>query len=100
MKIKENSFFAKVAAKKLKTAKVAITIGQTIYLHNTSKDEFLSDICWVRHEKQHLRQFRKYGLLRFIVMYTWESMRKGYYNNKWEVEARAAENKDGNENKP
>jgi len=28
----------------------------------------------------------------FTFMYLWESLRKGYYNNKWEQEARAAEN--------
>ncbi len=91
MKIKENSFIARLAAKKLKSDNMAITIGKTIHLYNTTKDVFLSDKKWVRHEMQHIRQFQQYGLIRFIVMYTWESMRKGYYNNKWEKEARAAE---------
>lgn len=92
MKIKENSFIARLAAKKLKSDNMAITIGQTIHLYNTSKEKFLSDERWVRHEMQHIRQFRRYGILRFIVLYTWESIRHGYYNNKWEKEAREAEN--------
>lgn len=91
MKIKENAWIAKLAAKKLKTGSIAITVGETIYLHNTTKEQFLSDRRWVCHEMQHIRQFQRYGFLRFIVMYTWESIRKGYYDNKWEVEARAAE---------
>jgi len=92
LKIKENSFIARLAAKKLKSDNMAITIGQTIHLYNTSKEKFLSDERWVRHEMQHIRQFRRYGILRFIVLYTWESIRHGYYNNKWEKEAREAEN--------
>jgi hypothetical protein len=30
-------------------------------------------------------------LYRIHIKYLWESMRKGYYNNKFEVEARQAE---------
>lgn len=92
MRIKENSFIAKLAAKKLKTDSVAITIGQTIYLHNTSKESFLADKKWVRHELQHIKQFQQYGFFRFICMYTLESIRHGYHNNRYEKEARDAEN--------
>lgn len=91
MKIKENAFIAKLAAKKLKSDSMAITIGETVYLYNTTKEAFLSDRKWLRHEMQHVKQFQQYGLVRFVVLYVWESIRKGYYNNKWEVEARAAE---------
>lgn len=92
MRVKENSFIAKLAAKKLKTDSIAITIGQTIYLHNTSKENFFADVKWVRHEQQHIKQFKRYGFLRFLCMYTWESIKHGYYNNKYEKEAREAEN--------
>ena len=39
--IKENSWIAKLAAKKLSSENVAIVIGKTIHLHNVSKEDFL-----------------------------------------------------------
>jgi hypothetical protein len=89
--IKENSWIAKLAAKKLQTENVAITIGKTIHLHHVSKDDFLKDEKWVRHEMCHVQQFKKYGFFNFIIKYLWESWKVGYYNNKFEAEARKAE---------
>ncbi len=80
-----------LAAKKLRSSRIAIVFGNTIHLHNTSEHEFLSNSRWVRHELVHIRQFREYGFLRFIWLYLLESLRKGYYNNRFEVEARASE---------
>lgn len=91
MKIKENSWMAKLAAKKLKSDNVAFTFGKTIYLYNVSKAAFLSNRSWVKHEMQHIAQFKKYGIIRFTFMYLIESLRHGYHNNKWEIEARAHE---------
>lgn len=90
-RIKENSWLAWLAAKMMKSAQMAMVIGKTIHLHNTHKAEFLKDTRWLKHEMVHLRQFRQYGLLRFLLMYTWESIKKGYYNNKYEIEAREGE---------
>ncbi len=39
----------------------------------------------------HVQQFKKYGFLNFIIKYLWESWKVGYYNNKFEAEARKAE---------
>ncbi len=89
--IKENSWIAKLAAKKLKTQNVAIVLGKTIHLYNVTKDEFLQNKKWLKHETRHLQQFRQYGFLKFILMYLWEGIRKGYHGNKYEVEAREAE---------
>lgn len=89
--IKENSLFAKVAALKLSQKRMAIVIGKTIHLYNCSSQEFLKNEEWVRHEMEHLRQFRQYGFIRFITLYLLESIRNGYYNNKFEVAARRAE---------
>lgn len=91
VKIKEHSLIAKVAALKLGSQKVAIVIGRTIHLHNTNKQEFLKNIRWVRHEMCHIRQFKKHGFLPFIFKYLWESLKKGYYRNRYEIEARNAE---------
>ena len=89
--IKENSFIACIAAKKLGCRKVAIVFGNTVHLHNTSKQEFNSNARWVRHEMIHLEQFRRYGKWRFTMLYILESIRNGYWNNRFEVEARDAE---------
>jgi hypothetical protein len=91
VKIKENSWVAKLAAIKLKSAKVAIVFGRTIHLHNTKKGEFLQDTDWVCHELKHIEQYRKNGFVDFIAKYLLEWIKKGYYNNKYEVEARESE---------
>jgi hypothetical protein len=90
-RIRENSWMAWLAARKLGVPAVALTIGRTIHLHRTSKEVFLSDQRWVRHELAHVGQFRKYGFWRFIYLYLAESLKKGYYSNKYEIEAREAE---------
>jgi hypothetical protein len=94
IRIKENSFLALLAAKKLKTDKVAMVIGTTIYLHNTSKEDFLNNQRWLKHELVHIEQYRKHGLLKFLALYVWYSMKCGYYNNPFEVEAREGERGD------
>jgi Domain of unknown function (DUF4157) len=89
--IKENSWLAKIAAKKLKANAVAMVLGKTIHLHNTTKASFLKDERWLKHELCHIKQFKEHGYFLFVVKYLWESLRKGYYNNRFEVEAREAE---------
>ena len=89
--IKENSWLAKIAAIKLRSSSVAMVLGKTIHLHNASKEDFLQNKKWVKHELCHVQQFKQHGYLLFIIKYVWESLKKGYYNNKFEVEARAAE---------
>ena len=91
-RIKENSWIAKIAAGKLHSENVAIVIGKTIHLHHVSKMDFLKDEKWVKHEKCHLQQFKKYGYFNFIFQYLLESIKVGYYKNKFEAEARDAEN--------
>lgn len=91
-RIKENSWLAKMAAKKLGKKEVAMVLGKTIHLWNATQGEFLNNEKWVKHELCHVRQFQQYGFMGFIARYLWESMRKGYFNNKYEIEARNAEN--------
>ncbi len=91
LNVRENSWIAKWAAKKLKSENVAIVIGKTIHLHNVSRQQFLADEKWVKHETCHLQQFKKNGTFIFLLKYLLESIRHGYYNNKYEVEARSAE---------
>jgi hypothetical protein len=89
--IKENSWVAKIAAWKLNTGSVAIVFGSTIHLWNSSKEQFLQDEKWLKHELCHIRQYKEHGYAGFMIKYLWESLRKGYYNNRFEVEARQAE---------
>jgi hypothetical protein len=91
-KIKENSWIARIAAWKLRSDNVAIVIGSTIHLHNTSRESFLMNKRWLRHELKHIQQFHEYGFFPFIFKYLLETIRNGYYNNRFEKEARIAEN--------
>ena len=91
VRIKENSWIARVAAWKLGADHVAIVIGKTIHLHNVSATVFKANRRWVNHELEHIRQFRRHGFMRFIFLYIVESVKNGYYNNKFEIEARKAE---------
>ncbi len=89
--IKENSFMARLAAIKLKQSKMAMVIGKTIYLHNTTKSEFLMNKKWLRHEIAHVKQYQKQSVLRFLFLYLMENFNNGYANNRFEVEARQKE---------
>ena len=91
IRVKENSFWARLAAKKLGSDKVAMVIGRTIHLHNTAATEFWNNERWVKHEMAHIEQYKRYGLIRFLVLYLWYSARYGYYNNPLEIEARSKE---------
>jgi hypothetical protein len=91
VRIIEKSFIARVAAWKLKSDNSAIVIGNTIHLFNASRLEFLKNKAWLCHELKHIQQFRQYGFVHFILMYLRESLLHGYANNKFEIEARAAE---------
>lgn len=91
VKIKENSLLARIAAYKLNACSVAMVIGKTIHLHNSTKEDFLKNQRWVRHEIAHVNQYIELGLLRFIALYLLETYNKGYQNNRFEVDARQKE---------
>jgi hypothetical protein len=69
----------------------AMVIGKTIHLSGVSKKVFLQDKSWLAHELIHVQQFQRYGLFYFLLLYIIESVRKGYYMNKFEIEARNGE---------
>jgi len=78
----------------------AITIGRTIYL-SCSKEDFLSDTPWVRHEFTHVQQYRKYGILEFAKRYLFFAIFfHSYSKNPFEKEAISAEGPKPNYNKP
>jgi hypothetical protein len=89
--IHEQAFLARIAACQLRTPQVAVTLGRHILLWNTDRRSFMARPAWVRHELCHVRQFKRYGTLLFLLLYFWESLRRGYTGNRFEVEARRAE---------
>jgi hypothetical protein len=91
IQIKENSILAHLAAKKLRADKVAMVIGNTVCLHNTTKEEFLRNTRWVKHEMAHVEQYRRHGIFKFLLLYSWYSIKYGYTNNPFEIEAREKE---------
>ncbi|MGI8636691.1 MAG: eCIS core domain-containing protein [Segetibacter sp.] len=91
VKIKENSWLARMAAKKLKSGSMAMVVGKTIHLHNSSREDFLRNKRWVRHEVAHVKQYAQLGAFRFIFLYLLETFNKGYENNQFEVDAREKE---------
>ena len=92
IKIRENSWLAKMAAKKLKEKNMALVAGTTIHLWNISKKEFLKNDKWVKHELEHVKQYKQHGFIGFLTLYLIESIKKGYYHNKFEAAAREKEN--------
>ena len=44
-----------------------------------------------RHELMHIEQMKREGKVMFTVKYLWQSFTVGYKNNKYEIEARKAE---------
>lgn len=91
VRIKERSLLARIAAYRLGSVRVAIVVGHTIYLHNTTTGHFLNSPAWLLHELKHVDQYERLGLIGFLWKYLLETIRNGYYNNALEVEARNAE---------
>ncbi|MBS1779770.1 MAG: DUF4157 domain-containing protein [Bacteroidetes bacterium] len=92
--IKENALAAKIAARILKTDRVAIVFSKTIYLHNVSAKNFLRNTKWVLHELKHIQQYETAGTIPFILRYSLLSLKYGYNNNPYELAACAAEQED------
>ena len=89
--IKERSVLARIAAHWMKSDQIAMVIGKTIHLHGVSRQDFLKNVSWLRHEACHVVQYKELGLIPFIWHYLWECKRVGYYQNRFEVAARDAE---------
>jgi hypothetical protein len=92
-RIVEKSVFARIARLVLKSSNVAMVLGKTIHLSGVDRNTFLKDEGWVAHELCHIRQFSEHGFYRFLWLYLKESIKVGYFNNKYEIEARSAGSK-------
>lgn len=47
----------------------------------------------LRHERCHIKQIKRDGRVLFAIKYSWWTLLRGYWNNPYEVEARAAEDR-------
>ncbi|CAN5245069.1 hypothetical protein BH11BAC6_BH11BAC6_00990 [soil metagenome] len=83
---------ARIGAFIRREKKIAIVTGNVIHLWNTGQEEFLQNKKWLRHELVHVLQYREYGYTKFITLYIWEFIKKGYHKNKFEKEATLYEN--------
>jgi hypothetical protein len=91
VKIKTNSKRARLAAFKLGTKSVAMVWGNTILLHNVTRENFFKNIAWVRHEVRHVQQSKKLGKYNFLWRYFILSFKHGYRNHPFEIDARLHE---------
>lgn len=60
----------------------AITLGRTIFVARTTR----LDPELLLHEFRHVQQFSERRT--FPLRYIWESLRRGYYSNRYEADAR------------
>ncbi|OWP62826.1 hypothetical protein CDA63_12300 [Hymenobacter amundsenii] len=93
-RIVENSPLARLARLKLAAPNVAMVLGNSIHLSGVSREQFLRDPFWIAHEMEHIRQFARHGRLGFLVRYLRDWARHGYYQIPFEIEARAAAERD------
>lgn len=87
MRIIENSLIARLISKKLGKP-MAFTPTTTIHLYGVSKEVFLEQISWVRHEQSHISDYRSargpLGKLCYWLSYILALWAFGYNNNPYE----------------
>lgn len=62
--------------------KIAVTLGSHMFFRGEAKREYIA------HELRHILQWREYGW-RFLPIYLWDSLTKGYRYGRFESEAYA-----------
>ena len=91
IRIVQNSRLAKLVGRMSgERGDFAVTIGKTIFV-SCKGEEFLARPWWVKHEFEHVRQYEKHGILGFLQLYLFYSMRYGYYEIPFEKNAVEAE---------
>ena len=73
-----------------KTSTWAITICNCTFYSEDIKNV---SITWRKHEDYHKKQWKKYWYVGFLFLYVFEFILHGYKNNRFEIEARNAEQK-------
>ncbi len=66
--------------------------GWTSYWNTIYLDpKYLTDERLIRHEMTHIKQMDEEGKFKFTCRYLWWTLKYGYQDNPYEVEARASE---------
>jgi hypothetical protein len=86
-------YSSRLAAILLPERFIAITLGSHVFTRMPTLPPHV-----LRHEEVHVRQWRRYGYVRFSLRYLWYQMRYGYDRNPFEVEARQFEVADADAN--
>mgnify|MGYP000494544900 CR=1 FL=1 len=60
-----------------------MAIGNRIFIREDAK--ITQEL--IAHELVHVKQYRTHGFIKFLSVWLWEFMTKGYWNIRWEVEA-------------
>lgn len=81
-----NSKYARIVGLLYGKSLWAITTSKNTTRYSCSKDMVTPQ--WKAHEDVHKKQFEKFGYFGFVFRYTWEFIKHGYINNKFEIEAR------------
>jgi hypothetical protein len=73
---------------------LAFTVGEYVFVNETLFMHPEALTRWVRHEVVHVEQSQRYGWggMGFVVRYFAEQFFVGYAKNRYEIEARRAEN--------
>lgn len=90
--VKRGSHLAQLACRVMRSHAIALVWGRTIHLYGADPNHLLSNQNWLAHELVHVRQFESKGIVNFLYLYLRDWMKHGYYNNRYEIEARDASN--------
>lgn len=91
IRFRPKSNLARIAAWVMRSPNCALVLGRTIHLHGANITDLTANKAWMNHELAHVGQYQRYGFFPFIIRYIWYSIRLGYRQNPFEIEARAAE---------
>lgn len=91
IRFRPKSNVARIAAWVMRSSSCALVLGRTIHLYGADISELTANRAWMNHELVHVAQYQRYGFVPFIFRYVWYSIRFGYNQNPFEIEARAAE---------
>lgn len=64
----------------------AFVFNKTIYVRESTISNRL-----LKHELQHVKQYKEQGIFKFLIKYFYYNIRYGYKNNPFEIEAKLAE---------
>lgn len=101
MKLKWDHWLPKLLDKLLPQGCSAITIGSTIYVVFEQPQSAIWFYLLVQHEMVHVLQYKQYGIIGFLFVYTWQfvkefvrcwDVRKAYFNIPFERAGYLAQN--------